>query len=138
MGQKQMKEILSIAMNDQNARRALGTLVDSSGTKQLIYIVPLEWNISELTMEADRDGEHQHGFNLTTHGNPTQFNPNLYKVLFSKAVVDDGTKGDDIISEARAQKPLLLVKVDLLTKRVIDVKKPPQQGKYANIPVPLF
>ena len=133
-----MKEILSIATYDQNARRALGTLVDSSATKQLIYIVPLEWNISELAMEADRDGEHQHGFNPTTHGNPTQFNPNLYKVLFSKAVVDDGAEGDDIISKARAQKPLLLVKVDLLTKRVIDVKKPPQQGKYTNIPVPLF
>lgn len=138
MSQTQMKEILSIAMNDQNARRALGTLVDSSGTKQLIYVVPLEWNISELAMEADRDGEHQHGFNPTTHGNPTQFNPHLYKVRISKAVVDDGAEGDDIISEARAQKPLLLVKVDLLSKRVIDVKKPPQQGKYANIPVPLF
>jgi len=133
-----MKEILSIAKNDQNARRALGTLVDSSGTKQLIYIVPLEWNISELAMEADRDGEHEHGFNPTTHMNPTQFNPNLYKVLFSKAVVDDGAEGDEIISKARAQKPLLLVKVDLLAKRVIDIEKPPQQGKYANIPVPLF
>lgn len=138
MGQPQMTEILSIARNDQNARRTLRTLVDSPGTKQLIYIVPLEWNISELAMEADRDGEHEHGFNPTTHMNPTQFNPNLYKVLFSKAVVDDGAEGDEIISKARAQKPLLLVKVDLLAKRVIDIEKPPQQGKYANIPVPLF
>ena len=138
MGQPQMTEILSIARNDQNARRTLRTLVDSPGTKQLIYIVPLEWNISELAMEADRDGGHEHGFNPTTHMNPTQFNPNLYKVLFSKAVVDDGAEEDEIISKARAQKPLLLVKVDLLAKRVIDIEKPPQQGKYANIPVPLF
>ena len=138
MSQAQMKEILSIAMNDQNARRSLSALVDSPGTKQLIYIVPSEWKISELAMEADRDGEHQHGFNPTTHMNPAQFNPNLYKVLISRAVVDDGAVGDEIISKARAQKPLLLVKVDLLGKRVIDIEKPPEQGKYASIPVPLF
>jgi protein-S-isoprenylcysteine O-methyltransferase Ste14 len=138
MDQPKMKEIISIAMNDHNARRALGTRFDSPGTKQLIYIVPLEWNISELAMEEERDGGHQHGFNPTTHMNPTQFNPNLYKVLFSKAVVDEGAEGNDIISKARAQKPLLLVNVDLSSKRVIDLKKPPPQGKYANIPVPFF
>ena len=138
MSQARMKKILSIAMNDQNARRALSTLLYSPGTKQLIYIVPLEWHISELAMEADRDGEHRHGFNPTTHMNPTEFNRNLYKVLISQAVVDDGVEGDEIISKARAQKPLLLVKVDLSGKRVLDMEKPPEQGKYASIPVPLF
>ena len=63
---------------------------------------------------------------------------NLYKVLFSKAGVDGGVEVKDIISKARYQKPLLLVKLDLQTNRVIGIETPPHQGKYADVPVPIF
>ncbi len=138
MGEAKIKTILSIIRHDKNAAHALGTVVDSPNTKQLIYIVPFEWNISELAMEADVDSRHHHGFNPTTHGNPANFDPHLYKVLFSKAIVDDVAEGEEIISKARGQKPLLVVKVDLLNQRVTGMEKPPEQGKYGDIPVPLF
>jgi protein-S-isoprenylcysteine O-methyltransferase Ste14 len=138
MGKSQMTKIVSLAANDTDAKHRLGQIVDPATTSLLIYIVPLEWRIPELGMEPEQAGHRRHGFNPTTHMNPTDFDRNLYKVLFSEAGVDDGVEGKDIISKARYQKPLLLVKLNLQTNRVIAIETPPDQGKYADIPVPIF
>jgi uncharacterized membrane protein len=138
MGKSQMTKIVSLAVNDIDVKRRLGQIVDPAGKGQLIYIVPLEWNIGELAMESEQAGHRRHGFNPTNHMNPTDFDRNLYKVLFSKAGVDEGVEAKDIISKARYQKPLLLVKIDLQTDRVIGIETPPHQGKYADVPVPIF
>lgn len=89
-------------------------------------------------MEPEQAGQRHHGYNPTKHGNPADFDRNLYKVLFSRAGVDKGVEGKDIISKARYQKPLLLVKLNLQSNRVIGIETPPNQGKYADIPVPIF
>jgi hypothetical protein len=89
-------------------------------------------------VEAEEEDGHHHGFNPTSHGNPTTSDRNLYKVLFSRAIVDDHAKGKEIISRARGREPLLLVKVDLMNKRVTGMERPPEQGKYGDIPVPLY
>ena len=79
-----------------------------------------------------------HGFNPTNHGNTNDFDPNLYKVLFSFPKVAPNTAGSDIISNASAQIPILTVKVDLGKGRVIGIDRPPEQGKYSDLPVPIF
>ncbi len=108
-----------------------------SHTKQIVYIVPLDWVIPELAMEAEPDHS-QHGFNPATHGNPMDIDPHRFKVLFSKAVVDADVPGADILRKARAQKPFLLVKVDMRERSILGVERPPKHGKYGDIPVPLF
>ena len=138
MDQSQMTEIVSLAMNDTEAKHRLDKIADPASTSQLIYIVPLEWRIPELAMEPEQAGRRRHGFNPTTHMNPTDFDRNLYKILFSEAGVDPGVQGKDIISKARYQKPLLLVKLNLKTNRVIGIETPPEKGKYADVPVPIF
>jgi protein-S-isoprenylcysteine O-methyltransferase Ste14 len=138
MGKSQMTKIVSLAVNDTDAKHRLGQIFDPSSTSQLIYIVPLEWRIPELAMEPEQTGHRRHGFNPTSHMNPTDFDRNLYKVLFSEAGVNVGVEGKDIISKARYQKPRLLVKLNLQTNRVISIETPPDQGKYADVPVPIF
>jgi hypothetical protein len=138
MSESQMTEIVTLAVSDPDVKHRLGQLVEPASTCQLIYIVPLEWKIPELAMESEQTGQRHQGYNPTTHMNPTDFDPNRYKVLFSNAEVNDGLKGKDIIAKARYQKPLLLVKLNLQTHRVTAIKTPPAQGKYANIPVPIF
>jgi hypothetical protein len=137
MSEAQMQAILSVPEHDRDAVHALEELFDSSDRKQLIYIVPLEWKIPELAMEPE-EVRGYHGFHPTTHGNSTTFDRNLYKVLFSKAIVDDDAEGKKIISRARGQNPRLLVKVNLVDSQVAGMERPPEQGKYGDIPVPLF
>jgi protein-S-isoprenylcysteine O-methyltransferase Ste14 len=138
MGKSKMTKIVSLAVNDPEAKHRLDQIGDPASTSQLIYIVPLEWRIPELAMESEQAGHRRHGYNPTTHMNPTDFDQNLYKVLFSKAGVNEGVEGKDIISKARYQKPLLLVKLNLQTNRVIGIETPPVQGKYADVPVPIY
>ena len=133
-----MREILSIVKNNENAVNELNTTMGSEKTKQLVYIVPLEWRIPELAMEVEEEGRHGHGYHPTAHGNTMAFNRNLYKVLFSEAVVDRGGEGREIILKAHGQKPKLLVKVDMNKKGLIGIEKPPEEGKYKDLPVPLF
>ena len=89
-------------------------------------------------MEPEQTGRRHHGYNPTNHMNPTDFDRNLYKVLFSEAGVDEGVEAKNIIAKARYQKPLLLAKIDLQTHRVTGIETPPAQGKYADVPVPIF
>ena len=138
MGKSQINKIVSLAANDPEAKRRLVQIVDSSGTSQLIYIVPLEWRIPELAMEPEQVGQRHHGYNPTTHMNPTDYDRNLYKVLFSKAGVEEGVEGKDIISKARYQKPLLLVKLNLQTNRVVGIETPPTKGTFADVPLPIY
>ena len=138
MAPEQMRAILSIATNNKAVMGELQSMIDTSRTQQLVYIVPEEWQISELSMEEGGEHSHEHVFNPTNHGNPMDFDRSRYKVLFSKAVVDRAVAGKAIISKTRFQKPLLLVKVNMNYKRVTEIAMPPVQGKYADIPVPLF
>jgi protein-S-isoprenylcysteine O-methyltransferase Ste14 len=138
MSPSQMKKILTIVKNNEKAVVELKTTMGSEKKKQLIYIVPLKWRIPELAMEVEQEGHHGHGYNPTTHGNTMALHRDLYKVLYSEAVVDHGVEGKEIILKARGQKPMLLVKVDTNKKGVIGIEKPPEEGKYKDVPVPLF
>jgi protein-S-isoprenylcysteine O-methyltransferase Ste14 len=137
MNEKQMHSIISVTLNDQAVRYRLGTLPNSSNAKRLIYIVPSEWNIPELSLESEVPRGHHHGFNPTNHGNPTTFDQNRYKVLLSEAVVDQSAEGKEILSKALGQKPFLLVHVNLKENRVTDIETP-SKGKYGDLPVPVI
>jgi hypothetical protein len=137
MNEKQMHSIISVTLNDQAVRYRLRTLPNSSNAKRLIYIVPSEWNIPELSIESEVPRGHHHGFNPTNHGNPTTFDQNRYKVLLSEAVVEQSAEGKEILSKALGQKPFLLVHVDLKEYRVTDIETPPK-GRYGDLPVPVI
>ncbi|MFC1824381.1 methyltransferase family protein [Thermodesulfobacteriota bacterium] len=133
-----MSSILSVALNDPLVKARLDRAHDGLHAKRLIYIVPSEWHITELAMEAETRQERRHGINPTNHGNPANFDRNRFKVLISKALVAANAEGNEILSGARGQKPLLLVKVDLKKNAVTAIETPPKQGKYGDLPVPVF
>jgi hypothetical protein len=112
--------------------------ITPSDTKLLIYILPLEWHVPELAMEKENLNNQGHGADPTSHGNPSDFDPNLYKLLYSRPDVNPTTPTRDIISKASRQKPVLIIKVDLKKQKVIGLDTPPKQGKYADIPVPIL
>jgi len=138
MGEANINSIINVSLGNQSVRTQLETLNNPSNRKRLIYIVPSEWRISELGMEDEVGHGHHHGFNPTNHGNPTTFDRNRYKVLVSEAVVDQDVEGKGILSQARRQKPLLLVHVDLKENRVTNIETVPKQSKYGDLPVPIF
>ncbi len=138
MDHAQMRSILAILAKDQTVRNRMDSLSNPLKAKRLNYIMPLEWRIPELGMEKVEHHERTHGYNPTNHGNPSNFDPSLYKVLISGAVVDQDRFGKDILSKARGQKPLLIIEVDLNENRVMDIKKPPEEGKYGDLPVAMF
>lgn len=105
---------------------------------EMIYIMPATWHVPELAMEEKVGHDNHHGFNPTNHMNPTVTDKNNYKILISKALVDKGAEGREILSKARGQTPLLIVKIDLRKNQVGGVEKPPPRGKYGDLPVPLF
>jgi protein-S-isoprenylcysteine O-methyltransferase Ste14 len=138
MNEKQMSSILSVTLNDQTVKYRLESLPRVSRGKRLFYIVPSEWSIPELSIESNVSRGHHHGFNPTNHGNPTSFDHNRYKMLLSRAVVDQSAEGKEILSKALGQKPFLLVHVNLKENRVTDIETPPQIGKYGDLPVPVI
>jgi protein-S-isoprenylcysteine O-methyltransferase Ste14 len=139
MAAPRMTEIVSIARNDIKVTKALKPYSGTDAKKLIIYIIPSQWHVPELAMETKINAERrEHGFNPTSHGNPENFNRNLYKVLISKAIVDPRAQGKEILFKAKAQKPILIVNVDAGIKKVTGIDIPPEEGKYADIPVPLF
>jgi hypothetical protein len=138
MDQGYMGSILAVAFNDPSVKAQLERADDDMNMKRLIYIVPSEWHVSELAMEPEPQHGQPHGYNPVNHGNPASYDRNRYKVLISKAIVDKNAEGKEILSKARGQKPFLLVKVDLKENRVTEIINPPKEGKYGDLPVPVF
>jgi protein-S-isoprenylcysteine O-methyltransferase Ste14 len=137
MNEGLMARILFIANAYIDSSDELKTLISPPGTKQLIYIIPLEWHVPELAMDREVTN-HGHGTDPTSHGNPADFDPYLYKLLFSLPNVAPNTPASEILLKASMQKPILIIKVDLKKEQVIGIDRPPRQGKYSDIPVPIF
>lgn len=137
LSQEEIRAILDVPLNDQFVRDHLERLSDSNA-KRLVYILPSGWGIPELGVEGEGRGRRDHGFNPTNHGNPSNFDRNRYNVLISKAIVQKDVEGKDILSKARGQVPLLLIKVDLKEGRVTDLSTHPEHSRYGDLPVPVF
>ena len=138
MGPDAISKIANIALNDKTAQEKLKNLPNHFDAKRLIYIMPVEWHVSELAAEDEPGRGHHHGFNPTNHGNPPVTLNTRYKVLISRANVNQEAEGIEILSKARGQKPLLIVEVDTEKKSVNEISEPPARGKYGDLPVPIF
>jgi len=64
----------------------------------------------------------------------------LTKILFSKSYFSCNCviRGKDIISSARKITPVLEVWLDVSLGKVIDIKDPPENSRYENVPVPVY
>jgi protein-S-isoprenylcysteine O-methyltransferase Ste14 len=136
LDREEIRSIVELSFQEAGAREHLGRLSEV-GAKRLVYILPAEWEVPELGVERE-GGKRGHGFNPTNHGNPAAFDRNRCSVLISDAVVSPEAEGKEILSKARGQAPLLLLRVDLGEGRVTGLSTQPGAGKYGDLPVPVF
>ncbi len=115
------------------------------GEKFLAYVVPADWRLPDLPMEAQPSGGHY---------TPREFDPNKLKVLFTRVeCYGPDAQGLDIVKRAVRRQSIVLVKVDLgrLKRRglledyfgprsevVLGWETPPATVRWGDVPTPYF
>ena len=102
----------------------------------LIYVVPAGWYLPDLPLDSwqETPAEHRGG-----HTTPRDFEPGLYKVLFTRARSHrPESRGREIVETAYGRDPVLRVRVDTRRGEVTAVERPPDNVVWGDIPTPLF
>ncbi|MBU0508315.1 isoprenylcysteine carboxylmethyltransferase family protein [bacterium] len=100
--------------------------------KEINYILPVEWYISEIPMHKVA-GRH-------AHLHPGGHDATRFKIVYTRAILPEGreAEGKDILRLAVGRVPILEVWVDRASGTVTDIKDPPKMIPYEGIPVPLY
>jgi len=131
MNTSDIDRILSIAKRDPEVQKRLASLENKGNLKLLNYITPLSWFVADLPLEPYEEGKEG-------HIQPTDFNRNEYKVLFTKAITHSDVNGMDIIKKTYKRIPIIVVRVNLQQGIVIGINEPPPHVVWGDIPTPLF
>ncbi len=108
--------------------------------KQLIYVMPHGWNISELMKEeqvADTFHDASLFANPSGHGNTLESDASSYRLLFSTSNCPATASGRGIVTEATAQIPILLIELNIKSGLVTEVTVP-EKSRYSDVPVPVY
>jgi hypothetical protein len=116
------------AMADVRVQEALR---GADPAKQLVYVVPVEWDLPDLPMErVHRSGGHYV---------PADFDRWHYKLLFTRVRTHAARPtGQDIVKTAYGRDPIALVKVDSAAGEVTGIDSPPPHVVWGDIPTPMF
>ncbi len=135
LDESKISDISSLVMDNADVKNAISENVQNQG-KLLVYIIPEEWGVSELGVETM---DLNPMANVQTHGNAEEKNPNIKKILISKAVLYQNTNDDSkIMNYAVRQKPFLMAKINIEKKEVTDIVIGAFGNKFGEIPVPLY
>lgn len=130
---ERLEEVMGIALSNVKIRKRLEQEGWGQGIHFLNYLVPAEWILADLPMEAIPEGTHG-------HVTPVVENPVQFKLLFTKAKLYQKPPvfGKDILKWTYAREPILLAKVDVKKNGGIILENPPQHVVWGDIPTPLF
>ena len=128
LADKELRAAFNIAMADDEVQNILRADDDA---KLIVYVVPQEWYLPDLPIES----EYKHG----GHHVPQDFDRRYYKLLFTKprTHTPEATAGN-IIKSAYGRDPIVLVKVDILSSKLIGIETPPSHVYWGDIPTPMF
>ncbi|MHB1043428.1 MAG: methyltransferase family protein [Eubacteriales bacterium] len=128
-----LERIMSVALSDDEVQERIKKTGSGSKSKFLNYVLPADWYIPEIPMNKLEGINGGHHF-------PVNYDPNLYKVVFTQAESNTGkdAQGKEIILHTTKRNPLLEATVDLALNKVTSVKNPPDKINYENVPTPLF
>ena len=124
----ELKAAYRTAASDARVQKALQA---AGPAKRIVYVVPLEWCLPYLPLEATPrcDGHHV----------PANFDRRHYKLLFTWARTHAAqASGKEIVKTAYGLNPIVLVKVDISALEVTGVETPPPHVFWGDIPTPLF
>jgi len=128
-----LKQIVDIALITPGVQARLKSDQGGADTKFINYVLPSEWYFSEIPMNPVKGA-------TRGHYSPTEYNKNLYKIIFTRAELrtDQEPERREIILKAVRRVPVIEISIDMPQKKVVDIKNPPAKIKYENIPVPLY
>ncbi|MBI2956141.1 MAG: hypothetical protein HYY26_02390, partial [Acidobacteria bacterium] len=125
-----LQQAVEVALGDPEVAVAVAARGYGQGEKLLLYVVPIDWRLPDLPMEAQPRGGHQ---------TPPEFDPERLKVLVTRVRLHDrGAEGLDIVKKAVKREPILLVKLDLSRRAVLSHETPPATVRWGDVPTPYF
>ena len=129
MSDERINEILSIALSDQAVVEKLN---DDGNSIFINYILPIEWFAAEIPMNNIQRGR--------GHRSPSNYDRNLYKVIFTKAYMRSGVRaeGRNILLSVYLREPIVEVWIDLSLQTVIKILDMPEEIMYKGIPVAVY
>jgi protein-S-isoprenylcysteine O-methyltransferase Ste14 len=128
--ERRLTEATRLAAADSAVAARLSEQGYGRGEKFLVYVVPMDWRLPDLPMEAQPTGG---------HFTPPDFNPDALKVLFTRVeLFDREAAGLDIVKRAVRRVPVVLVKVDLAAGLVLGTEIPPPTVRWGDVPTPYF
>jgi protein-S-isoprenylcysteine O-methyltransferase Ste14 len=116
------------ATDDPTVQAALAAATPG---KWLVYVVPRDWYLPDLPIEARRSSGAPHG--------SADFDRSHYKILFARARSHDAkATGRNIVKTAYGLDPVIVARVDIAARKVAAVESPPPHVYWGDIPTPLF
>src|SRR4030042_2856098 len=130
---KILDHIVKIALTNPEVETRLRSKSEGGSTKFINYVLPDGLYVSEIPMNPVEGVEGHHFLS-------TNYKKDSYKIIFTKAEVrtDQGVTGKEILLNTVKRIPILEVRIDLSQNRVAEIKNPPANIKYENIPLPLY
>jgi len=125
-----LEHAVEMSLSDPAVAQQMAARGYGRGEKFLAYVVPVEWRLPDLPMEAQPSGGHH---------TPREFNPDLVKVLLTRVVLHDRqAEGLEIVRRAVRREPIALVKIDLGHHLVLGWETPPATVRWGDVPTPYF
>ncbi len=128
----ELRRAFELALTDAGVRDRLA----GSDAGWLVYVVPTSWYLPDLPIDSweETPTEHRGG-----HTTPRDFDPGLYKVLFTKARTHvPSSRGREIVKTAYGREPVLRVRLDTRQREVTAIESPPANVVWGDIPTPLY
>jgi protein-S-isoprenylcysteine O-methyltransferase Ste14 len=136
MNSAEVAKAVAIASNHPTVRARLTEAGFGSGARLLNYVVPVNWFLVDLPLEAIPANSAEYGYG---HHTPKPIEPYRFKVLFTQARLHDtAASGPDIIKGTFGRTPLIVAKVNTNTGQVTEVLEPIDHVVWGDIPTPLF
>ena len=129
MSESEMQHILNITTQSEEIR-----IIDNdTANYYLKYIIPAEWRMADLPMEAYNEGEEG-------HIRPDDISRNEFKVLYTKAMIHSTANmtEQDILKLTYGREPVVLFKVNIERNEILSTERPPAHVVWGDIPTPLF
>jgi hypothetical protein len=128
-----LERIVKTALANPNVKSPLKSGSDNVREKYINYILPMALYVSEIPMNPVEGFHHEHFL-------PQDYDKNLYKVIFTRAILSNKreVEGKNILLNTLKRLPIIEVHIDLSQNQVTNVQDPPKNLRYQDIPVPLY
>jgi len=131
------KKTIDIMLGDSTVKQELSKLFNE-GDAKIFYVMPQSWILPELGMATELIVHNNPRASSASHGNLVDTASSKKRVLVSLAKLIQETEPSGILNYMKQQIPKLNVDIDIEKRKVINISKPPQEGIYSDIPVPVF